>query len=363
MKINEIKNSKVLVRVNFDIPTIDNTARIQDSVHTIQTLLDNGNQVIMLSHWGRPDGARDSSLSLEKLLEKVQSFYTETIEFINQYDYFDKSLSLRDLLNITKSKLFLFENTRFHPDETSKKLFKRDDLAQKYAEIADFFVDEAFSLSHRQEVTNYEVKKLLPYCYGLSFQNELRCLEKIKTNPALPFVVLMAGAKLETKLPLIEKMCEKADKVLIGGQLCFTFLHAMNFKISLYDSLIEPAFIEKAKALLEKYPDKIVLPVDFKYGILDTKQMALDIGSDSIGLFERELSKAKTIFWNGPVGYYFEPDFAQGTLQIAEFVSNLSNSYRVVGGGDSVAVLSIETLNKFDFVSMGGGATLEYLAD
>jgi phosphoglycerate kinase len=362
MKLTEIKNSIVLVRVCYDIPSLQDTDRINDSSQTVKSLLQQGNQVILLSHWGRPDGKIVPELSLEKQLESVQSYFTETMEFINQYDYFNNSLSLRDLMNISKTRLFLFENTRFHTDESSKNLFARDKLAQKYAEIADYFVDESFPVSHRQEVTNYEIKKLLPYSYGVSFQNELNQLEKIKTNPNRPLVVLMAGAKLETKLPLITKMCEKADKILISGELCFTFIKAANTKIELYDSLVETSFLTQAKELLEKYPNKIVLPIDFIYGDYRNGKSALDIGPATLALFKSNLSEAKSIFWNGPVGYYLEKKYAHGTIELGNYISNLPDTYKILGGGDSVAVLSKSVLASFNFVSMGGGATLEYLS-
>jgi 3-phosphoglycerate kinase len=365
MNLKGIKNSIVLVRVCYDVPSLTDIDRIINSVPTVKALLSQGNQVILLSHWGRPEGKRVPELSLEKLLPVVQSQFTENVEFINQYDYFDKHMSLRDLMNITKTKLFLFENTRFHPHETSQNLFARDELAQKYSEIADYFVDEAFAVSHRQEVTNYEVKKLMSYSYGLSFENELTHLEKIKTNPERRFVVLMAGAKLETKLPLIEKMCEKADLVLIGGELCFTFLKALgpDLDIELYDSVVEEHYVQTALELMKKYPEKIILPVDFVYGERDGVKLALDLGEDTLALYKYELSQAKTIFWNGPVGYYLDPQYAKGTLEIGEYIASLSNIYRVLGGGDSVAVMPKKVLSSFDFVSMGGGATLEYLAD
>jgi phosphoglycerate kinase len=363
MNITEIKNSIVFVRVCYDIPSLVDTDRILDSVETVKALLKQDNQVILLSHWGRPEGKKIADLSLEKILNLVQNYFKEEIEFINQYDYFDKDLSLRDLMKISKTRLFLFENTRFHSDETSKNLFARDKLAQKYKEIAECLVDEAFPVSHRQEVTNYEIKKLLPYYYGFSFQNELNQLEKIKNNPKRPFVVLMAGAKLETKLPLIAKMCEKADKVLIGGQLCFTFLKAGNTHVKLYNSVIEQDFLQQAHDLLEKYANKIVLPVDFIYGNIGDGEAALDLGPDTVALFKTELSKAKSIFWNGPVGYYLDKKYAQGTIELGDHISHLQDVYNVLGGGDSVAVLTDEILKNFDFVSMGGGATLEYLSN
>jgi phosphoglycerate kinase len=363
MNLTEIENSVVLVRVCYDLPSLQDIDRIIDSQKTINLLLNQGNKIILLSHWGRPDGKIISESSSENLLEVVQSNFAEEIEFINQYDYFDKNISLRDIINISKTRLFLFENTRFHTDEASKNLFARDKLAQKYAQIADYFVDEAFPVSHRQEVTNYEVKKLLPYSYGLSFQNELNQLEKIKTNPKRPFVVLMAGAKLETKLPLIAKMCEKADKILIGGELCFTFLSASGSIIQLYNSKIENSFLAEATNLLEKYGDKIVLPIDFIYGNLNNVKVALDLGPETLKIFKSELSIAKSIFWNGPVGYYLDKPYAKGTIELGNYITNLHLSYKVLGGGDSAAVLSKETLKDFDFVSMGGGATLEYLSN
>ncbi|MBC7472503.1 MAG: phosphoglycerate kinase [candidate division SR1 bacterium] len=363
MNLININNSIVFVRVCYDLPNLESSDRILDSKATIRQLLNQGNQVILLSHWGRPDGKKISELSLEKLLESVQSNFSEPVEFINQYDYFEKNISLQDIMKITRTKLFLFENTRFSPYETSKNLLNRDSLAQKYREIAQYFVDEAFPVSHRQEVTNYELKKHLPYAYGLSFMNELQKLEIIRTNPSKPFAIIMAGSKLETKLPLIAKMCEKGDKVLLGGELCFTFLKAVNSPLQIYDSLIEEAFISKAKELLSKYPTKIILPVDFIYGNIDNKKLALDLGPKTLRLFELELEKANSIFWNGPLGYYLDKKYALGTLEIGKYISDLSQAYKVLGGGDSVAVLPQETLEKFDFVSMGGGATLEYLSN
>lgn len=363
MNLAEIKHSIVFVRVCYDIPNLESSDRIKDSQETVNQLLRQGNQVILLSHWDRPNGKKTSEFSLEKLLESVQSNFTQTIEFINQYDYFEKNISLRDIMKVSKTKLFLFENTRFSPNEASKNLFERDVLAQKYKEIADYFVDEAFPVSHRQEVTNYELKKQLPSTYGLSFINELYQLEKIKTNPKKPFVVLMAGSKLETKLPLISKMCEKADKVLLGGELCFTFLKAASSSVEIYDSLVEEIFVSQAKELLYKYPTKIILPIDFIYGNIDNKKLALDLGIETLKLFKSELNKAKSIFWNGPVGYYLDENYAAGTLEVGNHISSLSQAYKVLGGGDSVAVLPKETLENFDFISMGGGATLEYLSN
>ena len=362
MNLNQIQNSIVFVRACYDLPNLDSKERIQDSLATVNKLLDNNNQVILLSHWGRPEGQRVPELSLEKMLSLVQGEFETEVEFINQYDFFEKDLSLRDLTKVSKTRLFLYENTRFSGVEASKNLFERDVLVQKYKQIADYFVDEAFPLSHRQEVTNYDLKKAMASTYGVSYKNEVTNLYKIKSDPERPLVVLMAGSKLETKLPLIEKMCQKADKVLIGGELCFTFLQAAGSNIDLHDSKVEDSFLDTAKVLLEKYSDKIVLPIDFVYGELNGKKAALDLGSQSLALFKSELGKAKSIFWNGPLGYYLEKPYEKGTLEIAEFVANLSDTYTVLGGGDSVAVIPSDTLAKFDFVSMGGGATLEYLA-
>jgi phosphoglycerate kinase len=361
MQLSEIVGKIVLVRVCFDLPNLGDTARILDAKETVDLLLENGNQVVLLTHWGRPEKVGSELFTL-KLLDSVTEVLEHEVEYINQYNFFDKNLSLRDLFKVSKSRLFLMENTRFDVRENSLDILERSEIAKKYGEIGDYFVDEAFAVSHRQEGTNSDIKRFVPYTFGLSYTKEVEALEHLKKNKNHPFVVVMAGAKLETKLPLIEHMCVVADKVLIAGVLCFTFLKASGSEVEIFDSKIEESFLLKAKQILEKYGDKIVLADDFVFGEQNGKKLGLDIGPKSLAKFERELAGAKTVFWNGPTGYYFEKPYEVGTLELAKTIVNLTDCYSVVGGGDTVACLPSEITKGFDFVSMGGGATLEYLA-
>jgi phosphoglycerate kinase len=362
MKLQEISKKIVGVRVCYDIPNLTDIARLQDSLNTIRLLLSNQNSVVLLTHWGRPSGI-DSSLSTLQLEETLHNLLPEfQLEYINQYHFFEKNLSLRDIINISNTKLFLLENTRFDLREQSKNQSERDELAQKYGEIIDIFVDEAFPVSHRKEVTNFELAQRKPTFLGLSYQKEIQNLSRLTKSPKKPFVVIMGGSKLETKLHLIENMCKVADSVLIGGQLAFTFLEAVGSKLDLKNSYVEKNFLEKAKEIVAKYPNKIILPIDLKYGFLKDKELALDIGSESIKLFSEYISRAQTLFWNGPLGYYEDPEFRQSTLEIAQVIAVNSKCFSVIGGGDTVACVPENIQQKFGFVSMGGGSTLDFLA-
>jgi phosphoglycerate kinase len=362
MKLAEIQGKIVGVRVCYDLPSLGDLSRIVDSIDTIKILLQNKNQVILMTHWGRPDGI-DGELSTLKIVPLLESFLPEIqCEYINQYDLFDKNISLHDLVRISSTKIFLLENTRFDHREQSHNINERIELAQKYSNSIDVFVDEAFGVSHREEVTNTELAISKGRILGLGFQKEVDQLSKLVENPKLPFVVIMGGAKLETKLPLIENMCEVADFVLLGGQLCLTFFEATEFPIDLKNSHIDREFIPQAKDLMKKYGHKIVLPVDVKYGNIDGVEMCLDIGEKTCELFSSKIVGAKSVFWNGPMGYYEQSEFALGTVEIARAISELNDCYTVIGGGDTLASVPVDITQKFDAISMGGGATLAYLA-
>jgi phosphoglycerate kinase len=362
MKLVEIQGKIIGVRVCYDLPSLTDLSRVEDSIETIKLLLQNKNQVILMTHWGRPDGM-DRELSTLKILPLLESFLPQIqCEYINQYDLFEKNISLYDLVRISSTQVFLLENTRFDPREQSRNIDERLELAQKYSNSIDVFVDEAFGVSHREEVTNTELAVAKGRVLGTSFQKEVDQLSRLVENPSRPFLVVMGGAKLETKLPLIENMCEIADAVLLGGQLCLTFLKAMGATIDLKNSHIEIKFIAQARDLMKKYGHKIILPVDVKYGEIDGVEMCLDIGEKTIDLFGGKLSEAKSVFWNGPMGYYEQSEFAQGTIEIARVISELGECYTVIGGGDTLASVPAEVAEKFDAISMGGGATLAYLA-
>jgi phosphoglycerate kinase len=361
MKLVKIQGKIVGVRVCYDLPSLTDLSRIEDSIETIKLLLQNKNQVILMTHWGRPDGM-DRELSTLKILPLLESFLPQIqCEYINQYDLFEKNVSLYDLIRISSTQVFLLENTRFDSREQSRDIDERLELVQKYSNSIDAFVDEAFGVSHREEVTNTELAIAKARILGLSFQKEVDQLFRLVQNPSRPFVVIMGGAKLETKLPLIEKMCEIADYVLLGGQLCLTFLKAMDTTIDLKNSYIELEFISQAQELLKKYGFKIVLPIDVKYGEIKGVEMCLDIGEETIEMYGKKLSKAKSVFWNGPMGYYEQSEFAIGTVEIAKSISKIEDCYTVIGGGDTLASVPTSISKKFDAISMGGGATLEFL--
>jgi phosphoglycerate kinase len=364
ININTIKNSKVLVRVNYDLPNLENDERIDDSLSTIQTLLEQNNKVILCTHWGRPDPKdieSHSQLSTSRLDDILEEKLAESVLFVNQFSSWEEA---KEEIDNAKENVIILENTRYNVDEKSKDPAARLELAKKYAQLADYFVDEAFAVSHRQEATNTEIKELLPSCHGVSFLNEINNLDKLK-SPQKPFVVVMGGAKLETKLELLNKILPKTDKLIVGGMLCFTFIAAkkvLGFENipEIFESNVETDFIETAKELINQYGDLIVTPIDFIYS--PDGKYAFDIGPKTLELFANTLNNTKTLFWNGPMGFYEKPPYDKGTLELGKIITGLTNSFKVVGGGDTGSALPAYILDGIDFVSMGGGATLEYLS-
>ena len=364
--LNKIIDTTVLVRVNYDLPSLEDTDRIVDSLATIQTLLEQGNKVVLCTHWGRPVD-NDLKFSTSKLIDILEYNLGDAVVFVDQYKSFEEA---QKIIIDTHTSVILLENTRYNPDEKSKDTKTRLNLAKQYARLCTHFVDEAFAVSHRSEATNTEIKSILPFSYGVSYQNEISNLSKL-TNPKAPFVAIMGGAKLETKLPMIQKILPKVDKIIVAGLLCFTFIVAkkqlgetksLENLPEIYDSLVEQDFIETAKQILTNYPDKIVLPVDFIYHTYGDKKYAFDINTKTLELFQNTLSDAKTIFWNGPMGYYEKQPYDQGTLKLGRYIVSLTNCFKVVGGGDTGSALPIDISSKLDFISMGGGATMEYLS-
>jgi phosphoglycerate kinase len=359
MILNEIQGNIVAVRVCYDLPTLTDIARIEDSKDTILQLLAHNNSVVLLSHWGRPNGA-DAKFSMLQMQQVVSEILGCEVEYINQYDFFEKQLSLRDIIKVSRSKVFLLENTRFDPREQSQNPLERHELAQNYADVCDVFVDEAFAVSHRQEATNTELAQLKGRVLGFSFEHEVAGLTKLVFDTASPFVVVMGGSKLETKIPLMQAMCEKADVILVAGEIALPFLAAKG-GVNLGDLVIPEVTLAFAQKLMETYPDTIVVPDDIVMGELGGKMLPLDIGSKTIEKYKVIVQTAKKIFWNGPLGYYEQKPYDTSTLELGEIIADLKDVYRVIGGGDTISALPKNVQEKFDFVSMGGGATLEFL--
>ncbi len=432
LSLDKIHNSTVLVRVSFDIPSLSDIERITDAIPTIKQLLEQNNKLILCTKWGKikekvevkempnhPKSISNLVSILDKELKKINLKNEKNkdnsegnsiaIICVNQFafDFGELSKNLETMyFSINQKNIILLENTHFDLREKSKDGSQRMEIAQEYAKLADFFVDEAFASSHRTEATNTEIKTLLPHAFGLSYTNEVRNLEKLK-NPKKPFVVIMGGAKLETKLLLLERLLPIADRILVAGLLAFTFIRAAklnqiensqnNIKIDqkkkkqkektarqkvenlnnlekldnyqtlpeIFDSKIEEDFVTTARELLKKYKEKIILPSDFVYDQVsrDGKnlKLACDIGDETIANFGAEIKKAQTLFWNGPMGFFEKPPFDAATHQIAQIITQ-SQCFSVLGGGDTNAALGAEILAKFSFVSMAGGATLDFLS-
>lgn len=386
ISLDKIIKNVVLVRVSFDVPNLDNLERIKDALPTLKQLLEQKNKLILVTKWGKvkelpkPEQMPDHQLSTSNLLPVLQAelsdFGLETKPvYVNQFASPDfAAVQHSQQYFAGNSNLVLLENAHFDPREKSKNSQERLQIAGEYAKLANFVVDEAFASSHRLEATNAEIKTLRPFALGLSYTREVANLEKLK-KPKKPFVVLMGGAKLETKLPLLQKMLPISDQILVAGLLAFTFIKAAKLNAKklgmdsdlpeIFDSFVEENFVPQAQELLLQYPEKIILPVDFVYDEIikdgQVKKLACDIGHLTITKFVTYIQACQSLFWNGPMGFFEKPPFDKATHQIAQIITE-SQCFSVLGGGDTNAALGPEILAKFSFVSMAGGATLDFLS-
>lgn len=357
------KNERVLLRVDWNIPSLDEVNRVQASLSTIKHLLRERNTIIIATHWGRPEGQRIEEWNVEKLIPIIAQQFKNagidtTIIFADQSLNFDAVRNTVRSCGLEKNLVVLLQNTRFLSDEDSSDSLVRSSLAQKYASLATYFIDEAFSLSHRKEATNCEIKLLLPHSFGLQYEKEIEILSKIKKEAQRPFVMCIGGAKLETKLPVIERLLPRVDKLYICGQLVFTFLKAQEKEV--YESLVEYKFLEKAKELLARDANKIIL-MEPEYVEVGGKVVGVDTAKQHLVELTDVFKNARTIFWNGCVGWV-EKGFVHGNRTLARIIAD-SHAYTVVGGGDTVGSIEPGLLQKIDFVSTGGGASLAFLAE
>lgn len=357
------KNKRVIVRVDFNVPMKDgkitDDTRIIESLPTIKYILfQKPKQLILMSHLGRPNGKAVESMSLKPVAAKLGSLLRKKFH-----------LTKDCMLPVSKSeKLVLLENLRFHKEEEANG----EKFAKTLASLADIYVNDAFGTAHRGHASNHAITKYLPGCVGFLMEKEIENLSKA-LNPERPYVTIMGGAKGD-KLAMLEHMADKADKILFGGVLANTVLLAAgkNIGVSIYDDTTR----KFAAKILEEDRDKIVLPVDvvvaswFKedaeHKIVDVDSvpdqwLILDMGPKTIELYKQELSKAKTVTWNGPLGVFEFKNFANGTKEIARFLAK-SKITTIIGGGDSAAaVVKFGLKDKMTHVSTGGGASLEFL--
>jgi phosphoglycerate kinase len=361
MKIKSIKSAKnlqnktILVRCDFDVPLknkkiLDNS-RLQACIPTIEFLLKKKvKQIILIGHLGRPTGV-DKKLSLEpvkkeleKLLKKDSRFKIQDLRISFYKNILDSKIQIPD------SKIVMLENLRFHPRENlnCKK------WAKKLANLADVYVNEAFAVSHRSASSVDAIQNYLPSYAGLHLEKEINNLSSVITKTKKPLTVIIGGAKIETKLPVVKEFISKADNILIGGGVANTFLKSQSVDIK--KSLVNDKYLKDAKKLIKNL--KIILPVDFKWS--DNK--IYDIGSKTIDQYSDIIKKSKTILWNGPMGYFEDKNFRIGTEKIAQTILKNKKAKIIIGGGETNEIFKRKKIPKNIFISTGGGAMLEFLS-
>jgi len=367
----DIKGKRVLMRVDFNVPMQDGKVtddkRIRASLPTIKYVLDQGASLILLSHLGRPKGGPDPEFSLRPAAEVLSSLLGIPVKMAPAPVGPEVEKMAKEL---RPGEVLMLENTRFHPGEEKNDL----ELARQWAALADVYVNDAFGSAHRAHASTEGVARFLPAVAGFLMEQELEYLGRAVSNPEHPYVAILGGAKISDKISVVESLLSKADKLIIGGGMANTFLAAKGYNMQ--DSLVETASIEKAKSIMDKSGDKLLLPVDAVIAdkfdaeantqVVDVDKIPpgwrmMDIGPKSIEAFKAALRGAKLIVWNGPMGVFEMPKFAEGTFAIAKILAD-SGATTVIGGGDSAsAVKKAGVAKQMTHVSTGGGASLEFL--
>jgi phosphoglycerate kinase len=378
-----VSGRAVLVRSDLNVPlsddgTITDPGRIIASVPTIKALADAGAKVVVTAHLGRPKGEPDLKLSLAPVAASLGEQLGKDVQLAD--DVVGRDARAR-AERLTDGDVLLLENIRFDPRETSKDDGERSALARELAELVGStgaFVSDGFGVVHRKQASVYDIATLLPHYAGTLVADEVSVLERLTSSTKRPYAVVLGGSKVSDKLGVIEQLATKADSIVIGGGMCFTFLAANGYSVG--TSLLQEEMIETCRQLLDTYADVIRLPVDIvvadKFSADSTPEivaaeaipdgkMGLDIGPGSVKRFTSLLGNAETIFWNGPMGVFEFPAFAAGTKGVAEVIAaaTAKGAFSVVGGGDSAAAVRALGLPEdgFSHISTGGGASLEYL--
>lgn len=367
-----LKGKVVLLRVDFNVP-IDDTGRILDTTRivnalpTIKYLIKQKARVVLLSHLDRPKGY-DVRKSLWPIAMMLMKALPCNVDFSNTVIGEEARGRIK---NLKEGNVLLLENTRFYDGERECDM----NFAREIASMGDIFVNDAFGSAHRKNASTFGLARLLPNAMGLLMQKEVNGLAKTIEEPKRPFVAVLGGAKVNTKINILKKFIEKADVVIIGGAMAYTFLEADGIPVG--SSLVDDKCLDIAAEILD-YADevgkKVLLPVDHiaisesdrRQTVVSCKKLrgdlvGYDIGPETINRYIREIAKAKQIFWNGPMGMFEDERFGYGTAMIAHAIAK-SSAYSVVGGGDTVNALNRAGLTKaVNFISTGGGATMEYL--
>ena len=372
----DVNGKKVLVRVDFNVPldehqNITDDTRINAALPTINYLLNHNAAVILMSHLGRPKGEVKSSFSLEPVAKRLEKITGKKVYFVHDCIGDEVKQAAK---NLKPGEILLLENTRFHPEEKRNN----PEFAKELASLADVFVNDAFGTAHRAHASNVGVTEYLPSVVGFLIEKEIEYLNKALHNPEKPYTAILGGVKVSDKIDLIEQLLEKADSILIGGAMMFTFLKALGHSVG--KSLVEEDKIPTALAIMERAKEKCVilyLPEDtvvakemeedtefysVPVNAIPDDMIGLDIGILTVRKYSEIIKPSKTVIWNGPMGMFEISSFSHGTKGIARAVAECSG-ITIIGGGDSAAAIEkFGFADKVSHISTGGGASLEYLS-
>lgn len=370
----DLNNKKVIIRVDFNVPMKDGVilddTRIRESLPTIKYALMNNAKVILMSHLGRIKTEKDKeNLSLKNVCKRLSQLLNKEVIFVP----FTRGLELeKSIENMKQGDIILMENTRFEDLNGNLESGNDSNLGKYWANLGDMFINDAFGTCHRSHASNVGIASNIPSGIGFLVEKEIKNLSVVLDNPNKPFTVIMGGAKISDKVPIIDALAKKADNILIGGAMAFTFLLATGLNVG--SSLVDENSISIALDLLKKYENKIILPIDavvsdsingkgIEKFVSDIKSndIGLDIGSKTVEIFGEYLIESKTILWNGPVGYVENSEFQGGTRGLCEILKNL-DACKIVGGGDSAsAIINLGYKDYMTHISTGGGASLEFI--
>lgn len=373
-----VAQKRALLRADLNVPIksgeIRDDGRIRALLPTLEYLITNqAKAIFIVAHLGRPDGQADMDFSLAPIATRLEKLIGLKVSLISLADALSSSFKFNQ-----DCKIFLIENIRFDPRETSKIDSERVELASNLAQLADIFISDGFGVVHRKQASVYDVAKLLPAAAGFLVQREVEVFERVLKHPDRPYCVILGGAKVADKLKVVRNLIEQADLLIVGGGMSYTFLHAMGYEVG--TSLLDLDSLDEVKeciALAESNEVDLLLPVDVVVSptfagdaeskIVDIDQipadwMGLDIGPKSRELFAERIANSATVIWNGPMGVFEFDAFSKGTRAVAEAMMS-STGFTVIGGGDSAAAIRKFGLDesRFGHISTGGGASLEYL--